>query len=144
MNGEEYRIHVGCVAELVGNEGGAESGVINLGSSKVETPEWRPHHTTINATTNSNSSQPATEIAVGLFDNWLDPIETKVCSRACGFIDAMILGEPCLVKSENRLRDVERTLACSFAEEPIVGLILHGRALRVRNAPFSTIIQAIG
>jgi hypothetical protein len=34
----------GAVAELVGNEGGVVSGVINLESSGVEAPDWRPRH----------------------------------------------------------------------------------------------------
>jgi hypothetical protein len=34
----------GAVAELVGNEGGVVSGVINLESSGVSAPEWRPRH----------------------------------------------------------------------------------------------------
>jgi len=33
----------GAVAELVGNEGGVVSGV-NLESSGVEAPDWRPRH----------------------------------------------------------------------------------------------------
>jgi hypothetical protein len=32
------------VARLVGNEGGVVSGVINLESSGVEAPNWRPRH----------------------------------------------------------------------------------------------------
>src|SRR5258708_35842285 len=32
------------VAGLVGNEGGVVSGVINLESSGVEAPDWRPRH----------------------------------------------------------------------------------------------------
>jgi hypothetical protein len=34
----------GAVAELVGNEGGVVSGVINLESSDVEASDWRPRH----------------------------------------------------------------------------------------------------
>jgi hypothetical protein len=32
------------VAKLVGIEGGVVSGVINLESSGVEAPDWRPRH----------------------------------------------------------------------------------------------------
>ena len=32
-------------------------------------------------TTNADSSQPAAEAAVDLFDNWFDPIETGVRER---------------------------------------------------------------
>jgi hypothetical protein len=37
-------IEGGAVAGLVGNEGGVVSGVINLESSGVEAPDWRPRH----------------------------------------------------------------------------------------------------
>jgi hypothetical protein len=33
-------------------------------------------------TTKLDSSQPAAEMAVDLFDNWFDPIETEVRARA--------------------------------------------------------------
>jgi len=35
---------IGAVAELVGNEVGVVSGVINLESSGVEASDWRPRH----------------------------------------------------------------------------------------------------
>jgi hypothetical protein len=45
---ENYREHqmkrAGGVAGLVGIEGGVVSGVINLESSGVEAPDWRPRH----------------------------------------------------------------------------------------------------
>ena len=44
-------------------------------------------------TTKSDSAQPASEMAVDLFDNWLDPLETEVRARAREFIEAMIRGE---------------------------------------------------
>jgi hypothetical protein len=44
-------------------------------------------------TTKPDSSQPAVEMAVDLFDNWFDPIETEVRARARGFIEEMIRGE---------------------------------------------------
>jgi hypothetical protein len=34
----------GAVARLVGIKGGVVSGVINLESSGVEAPDWRPRH----------------------------------------------------------------------------------------------------
>lgn len=43
--------------------------------------------------TKPDSSQPAAEMAVDLFDNWLDPIETAVRARAREFIEEMIRGE---------------------------------------------------
>ena len=44
-------------------------------------------------TTKSDSAQPAAAIAVDLFDNWFDPIETEVRARARGFIEELIRGE---------------------------------------------------
>jgi transposase-like protein len=44
-------------------------------------------------TTKSDSSQPAAEMAVDLFDNWLDPVETEVRARAREFIEELIRGE---------------------------------------------------
>src|SRR5271163_2998979 len=44
-------------------------------------------------TTKSDSMQPGSEMAVDLFDNWLDPLETEVRARAREFIEAMIRGE---------------------------------------------------
>ncbi len=44
-------------------------------------------------TTKTDSSQPAAEIAVDLFDNWFDPIETAVRARAREFIEGLIRGE---------------------------------------------------
>ena len=44
-------------------------------------------------TTKPDSSQPASEKAVDLFDNWFDPIETEVRARARQFIEELIRGE---------------------------------------------------
>jgi hypothetical protein len=44
-------------------------------------------------TTKPDSWQPAAEMAVDLFDNWFDPIETEVRARAREFIEEMIRGE---------------------------------------------------
>src|ERR1700736_3593199 len=44
-------------------------------------------------TTKPDSFQPAAEVAVDLFDNWFDPIETEVRARARGFIEELIRGE---------------------------------------------------
>src|SRR5258705_11802510 len=46
-----------------------------------------------NNTTKPDSLQPRTEMAVDLFDNWFDPIETEVRARARGFIEELIRGE---------------------------------------------------
>src|SRR5580658_131758 len=47
----------------------------------------------MNNTTKPDSLQPAAEKAVDLFDNWFDPIETEVRTRAREFIEEMIRGE---------------------------------------------------
>ena len=44
-------------------------------------------------TTKPDSLQPAAEMAVDLFDNWFDPIETAVRARAREFIEELICGE---------------------------------------------------
>ena len=41
-------------------------------------------------TTTPDSSQPAADLAVDLFDNWFDPIETAVRARARDFIEELI------------------------------------------------------
>ena len=46
-----------------------------------------------NITSKSDSSQPAAETAVYLFDNWFDPIEGGLRDRVREFIHAMIEGE---------------------------------------------------
>src|ERR1041385_4597726 len=43
--------------------------------------------------TTPDSSQPACDLAVDLFDNWFDPIETEVRARAREFIEELIRGE---------------------------------------------------
>ena len=45
------------------------------------------------STTTPDSLQPATELAVDLFDNWFDPIETEVRARSRQFIEDLIRGE---------------------------------------------------
>jgi hypothetical protein len=44
-------------------------------------------------TTKPDSSQPAVETGVHLFDNWFDPIEAGLRDRVRDFIRAMIEGE---------------------------------------------------
>jgi hypothetical protein len=41
-------------------------------------------------TTKPESSQPQSETAVHLFDNWIDPIETEIRGRVRGFIEGLI------------------------------------------------------
>jgi putative transposase len=49
-------------------------------------------------TTKPDSWQPAAEMAVDLFDNWFDPIESEVRARAREFIEEMIRGEARLMR----------------------------------------------
>jgi hypothetical protein len=44
INCDSLRLCLGAVAGLVGIECGVVSGVINLESSGVEAPDWRPRH----------------------------------------------------------------------------------------------------
>jgi putative transposase len=46
-----------------------------------------------NNTTKPDSLQPAAEMAVDLFDNWFDPIETEVRARSRQFIEELLRGE---------------------------------------------------
>ena len=46
-----------------------------------------------NTITKPDSSQPPSDAAAGLFDNWFDPIETAVRDRARQFIEELIRGE---------------------------------------------------
>jgi putative transposase len=46
-----------------------------------------------NTITTPDSSQPPSDAATGLFDNWFDPIETAVRDRARHFIEELIRGE---------------------------------------------------
>src|SRR3979490_540936 len=46
-----------------------------------------------NNITKPDSLQPAAEMAVDLFDNWFDPIETEVRARSRQFIEELLRGE---------------------------------------------------
>jgi putative transposase len=46
-----------------------------------------------NLTTKPGSLQPAAEMAVDLFDNWFEPIETEVRARSSQFIEGLLRGE---------------------------------------------------
>jgi hypothetical protein len=46
-----------------------------------------------NNTTKPDSLQPAADMAVDLFDNWFDPIETEVRARSRQFIEELLRGE---------------------------------------------------
>src|SRR5260370_41919653 len=46
-----------------------------------------------NNTTKPDSLQPAADMAVDLFDNWFDPIETEVRARSRQVIEELLRGE---------------------------------------------------
>ena len=46
-----------------------------------------------NNSTKPDSLQPAADMAVDLFDNWFDPIETEVRARSRQFIEELLRGE---------------------------------------------------
>jgi hypothetical protein len=58
----------GAVADVVGIEGGVVSGVINLETSGVGAPDWRPRH--VSDTTKFAGPQPEAGTAACLFDDW--------------------------------------------------------------------------
>ncbi len=55
-----------------------------------------------NDTTKPDSLQPAAGMAVDLFDNWFDPLESAVRARAREFIEEMIRGELNIVLARPR------------------------------------------
>ena len=82
-------------------------------------------------TTKADSSQPAAEAAVDLFDNWFDPIETGVRERVREFIHAMIEGE--LDMSLSRPRYARRAKPPSGEAQGAVGATGHRHGHRSRS-----------
>ena len=82
-------------------------------------------------TTKPDSSQPAAEAAVHLFDNWFDPIETGVRDRVREFIHAMIEGE--LDMSLSRPRYARCAKPSSGHGEGAVGVTGHRHGHRSRS-----------
>src|SRR5260370_20357020 len=70
-------------------------------------------------TTKPDSSQPQTETAVHLFDNWFDPIEAGLRDRAREFLQAMLQGELDLVLARSRY--ARRAKPASGDAEGVVG-----------------------
>jgi putative transposase len=79
-------------------------------------------------TTKPDSAQPAAERAVDLFDNWFDPIETEVRSRARGFIEELIRGELDAALARPRYRR-----SPTAGEEERVGVAGHRHGSRTRS-----------
>src|SRR3954470_21798694 len=91
-------------------------------------------------TTKSDSSQPATEMAVDLFDNWFDPIETEVRSRAREFIEEMIRGELDTALARPRYG---RSQIAGDAENAVVTGHRHGSRTRSLTGTFGPIEIAV-
>src|SRR6202789_213935 len=91
-------------------------------------------------TTKSDSLQPATEMAVDLFDNWFDPIETEVRARARQFIEELIRGE--LDTGLARPRYERREMAGNEAGACVTGH-RHGSRTRSLTGTFGPIEIAV-
>src|SRR5947207_5026031 len=84
-----------------------------------------------NVTTKPDSSQPQTETAVHLFDNWFDPIEAGLRDRAREFLQAMFEGELDGVLA--RLRYVRRAKLPRGGSQGAAGVIGHRHGHRSRS-----------
>jgi putative transposase len=82
-------------------------------------------------TTKHDSSQPATDTAVYLFDDWFDPIEAVVRDRVRGFIQAMIEGE--LDGTLERPRYGRRPKSSSSGSNGRIAVIGHRHGHRSRS-----------
>ena len=82
-------------------------------------------------TTKPDSSQPAAEATVDLFDNWFDPIEIGVRERVRDFIHAMIEGE--LDMSLSRPRYARGAKPSIGHGEGAIGAIGHRHGHRSRS-----------
>lgn len=91
-------------------------------------------------TTKPDSLQPATELAVDLFDNWIDPIETEVRARARQFIEELIRGE--LDAALARPRYGRSQMASNEAEADVTGH-RHGSRTRSLTGTFGPIEIAV-
>jgi putative transposase len=79
-------------------------------------------------TTKPDSLQPAAEMAVDLFDNWFDPIETAVRARAREFIEELICGELDVVLARPRYGRSQKA-----AREGRAGVAGHRHGSRTRS-----------
>jgi transposase-like protein len=84
-----------------------------------------------NVTTKPDSSQPQTETAVHLFDNWFDPIEAGLRDRAREFLQAMLEGELDMVLARSHY--ARRAKPSSGDAEGVVGATGHRHGHRSRS-----------
>src|SRR5713226_3088250 len=93
-----------------------------------------------NNTTKSDSLQPAAEMAVDLFDNWFDPIETEVRARSRQFIEELLRGE--LDAALARPRYGRRQMAGNEGRAGVAGH-RHGSRTRSLTGTFGPIEIAV-
>jgi putative transposase len=91
-------------------------------------------------TTKPDSLQPATELAVDLFDNWFDPIEAEVRVRSRQFIEELIRGE--LDAALSRPRYGRSQMAGNEAKDGVTGY-RHGSRTRSLTGTFGPIEIAV-
>src|SRR5487761_38496 len=91
-------------------------------------------------TTKPDSSQPASEKAVDLFDNWFDPLETEVRARAREFIEELIRGELDTVLARPRYG---RSQIAGDEESAVVTGHRHGSRTRSLTGTFGPIEIAV-
>ena len=91
-------------------------------------------------TTKPDSSQPASEMAVDLFDNWFDPLETEVRARAREFIEELIRGELDTVLARPRYG---RSQIAGDEERAVVTGHRHGSRTRSLTGTFGPIEIAV-
>src|SRR6059036_3407666 len=82
-------------------------------------------------TTKPDSSQPVTDTAVYLFDDWFDPIEAQVRERVRGFIQAMIEGE--LDETLQRPRYGRRSKSLDGENDGAIAVSGHRHGHRTRS-----------
>jgi putative transposase len=90
--------------------------------------------------TTHDSLQPATELAVDLFDNWFDPIETEVRARSRQFIEELIRSE--LDAALSRPRYGRSQMAGHEAKAGVTGH-RHGSRTRSLTGTFGPIEIAV-
>src|SRR5260221_3335322 len=91
-------------------------------------------------TTKPDSPQPATELAVDLFDNWFDPVEAEVRAGSRQFMEELIRGE--LDDALARARYGRSQMAGNEAKDGVSGY-RHGSRTRSLTGTFGPIEIAV-
>src|ERR1700677_109077 len=92
-----------------------------------------------NNSTKPDSLQPAADMAVDLFDNWFDPIETEVRARSRQFIEELLRGELDAVLARPRY---ERSRMAGNEAAGVAGP-RHGSRARSLTGTFGPIESAV-